>query len=46
LRDQFNIAIRLDIKDLISKEGRIQAKELAKKFIQHKLPFNKLLSAH
>lgn len=40
LRDQFNIAIRLDVKDLISKEGRIQAKALAKKFIQHKLPFN------
>lgn len=46
LRDQFNIAIRLDIKDLISKEGRIQAKELAKKFVLHKLPFNKQMTAH
>lgn len=39
LRDQFNIAVRLDLKDLLSTEGRIQAKALAKKFIQHKLPF-------
>jgi hypothetical protein len=39
LHDQFNIVIRLDVKDLLSKEGRIQAKELLKKFIQYKLPF-------
>lgn len=41
LRDQFNIVIRLDVKDLISEEGRIQTRELAKKFIRHKLPFKK-----
>lgn len=42
LRDQFNIAVRLDLRDLLSTEGRIQAKELAKKFIRYKLPFKNI----